>query len=51
MLFVHKLDLTLILPTVTIRSRSVEVSHELGLSCDYDIISSGLFYYLPYDES
>jgi hypothetical protein len=27
----------------------VGVSHELELSCDYDIISSGHFYHLPYD--
>jgi hypothetical protein len=30
---------------------SVNVLHELGLSCGYDIISSGLFYHIPYDES
>jgi hypothetical protein len=29
--------------------RPVGVSHELELSCDYDIISSGHFYHLPYD--
>jgi hypothetical protein len=27
----------------------VSVSHELELSCDYDIISSGHFHHLPYD--
>jgi hypothetical protein len=37
--------------SVTIWLHSVDVSHELGLSCDYDIISSRLFYHLPYDES
>jgi hypothetical protein len=36
---------------VTFRSHSVDVSHELGLSCGYDMISSGLFYLLPYDKS
>jgi hypothetical protein len=29
--------------------QTVGVSHELGLSCDYDIISSRHFYNLPYD--
>jgi hypothetical protein len=29
--------------------QTVGVSHELELSCDYDIISSGHFYHLPYD--
>jgi hypothetical protein len=29
--------------------QTVGVSHELELSCYYDIISSGHFYYLPYD--
>ena len=31
--------------------QTVGASHELELSCDYDIISSGQFYYLPYDVS
>jgi hypothetical protein len=25
------------------------ISRELRLSCDYDVISSGLFHHLPYD--
>jgi hypothetical protein len=29
--------------------QTVGVSHELELSCDYDIISSGHFHHLPYD--
>jgi hypothetical protein len=29
--------------------QTVGVSHELELSCDYDIISSGQFCHLPYD--
>jgi hypothetical protein len=29
--------------------QTVGVSHELELSCDYDIISSGQFHHLPYD--
>jgi hypothetical protein len=39
------------LKPVTFWLHSVDVSHELGLSCGYDIISSGLFYHIPYDES
>jgi hypothetical protein len=29
--------------------QTISVSHELELSCDYDIISSGHFHYLLYD--
>jgi hypothetical protein len=29
--------------------QTVDVSHESELSCDYNIISSGHFHYLPYD--
>jgi hypothetical protein len=29
--------------------QTVGVSHELEVSCDYDIISSGQFHHLPYD--
>jgi hypothetical protein len=36
-------------PEMGVLLRRIEVSHELELSCDYDIISSGLFYHIPYD--
>jgi hypothetical protein len=38
-------------PTVMSLLQRIGVSHELGLSCGYDIISSRLFDHIPYDES